>query len=264
MASPLVLPCWRISAIPAALLELAGGVRLICAITLVAVVEVVEPDVLVPVLPAAVVVVGGVVLACVLGLLDEPPLRTTISTTATTTASAASPRTSAPPRRELRRSGGGPPPGSPLRDATSSPSPSSSWAATATGAATGSERVASTGISGSGPVAIGVSSEATTRAHARSAGDSAGRSRVVSLTLGGKLPQKVVGDQRAALRRHSRLRAQRIERPQRPLPDGGTVSIDRSFADVVTSCAHAGAQASRWTARADRPASTAERSHRAT
>ena len=60
----------------------------------------------------------------------------------------------------------------------------------AAGTLTGSPRVASTGISGSGSVASGASSDATTRAHARSVGNSASRWRMVSLTFGGDCPRR--------------------------------------------------------------------------
>ena len=46
------------------------------------------------------------------------------------------------------------------------------------------------GISGSGPLDSGVSSEASTRAHARSLGLSARRSRVSSATAGGSWPRR--------------------------------------------------------------------------
>ena len=51
-------------------------------------------------------------------------------------------------------------------------------------------RAVPSGISGSGLLATGLSSEASTRAHARSYGDSARRSRVCSATLAGSWPSR--------------------------------------------------------------------------
>src|SRR5436309_6726066 len=86
-AMPVLLPCRRISAIPAALPPPAGGTRLICATIRVPEVEV-----------DAVEDLRVAVDLC----LPPPPLTIRITTTTATT-SVVRPSSRAPPRRELGR-----------------------------------------------------------------------------------------------------------------------------------------------------------------
>ena len=130
-------------------------------------------------------------------LLDDPLLRIAISTTTTTTTTIAPRiRKIAPPSRELGRSlgrGRRVRSGFGLGERGSAPGRSGAGAgADAVSFAGGCAfaRAVPSGISGSGSLAIGWSSEASTRAHARSYGDSASRSRVCSATRSGSWPSR--------------------------------------------------------------------------
>ncbi len=130
-----------------------------------------------------------------LGLFDDPLLRIAISTTTiATTTIAPTPRKIAPPRRELGRSAG---PGRRFRSGFAfglgvrgSVAERSSVDAGAALFADALVRAVPSGISGSGLLATLWSSDASTRAQARSYGDSASRSRVCSATRSGSWPSK--------------------------------------------------------------------------
>ena len=104
------------------------------------------------------------------------------------------------------------------------------------GSGVGSGAAASTGISGSGPLLRVPSSDATTRAHARSAADSARPRRVSSRDHLRELAEQVVGDQRAPFRRNARAGPERVKRGQRPLADCRTVDREH-LRDLVVAAA---------------------------
>ena len=137
--------------------------------------------------------------------LDEPPEERTITRTTAITTIAPPASRMIPPRRELRgwsRSGGGAPRA--VAAAAFSLSVPGGAPVGATGAATGASGsplrapgdvdagagAPATGISGSAPLESGASSEASTRAHARSLGVLASRSRVWRATVGGSWPSR--------------------------------------------------------------------------
>ena len=198
MITPYALLAFTRTATPLAAPVPLGGFRLIWPTTFAAFAEVVP----VPVVP----VVAGVVADCVLvaeaaaGMLevclleDEFPRIRIRTTTIATTTIAPTPRKIAPPSRELGRSVGR---GTRARSDfgfgfgwPGSVGERSSVDAGAVLLAGALARAVPSGISGSGLLATLCSSEASTRAQARSYGDSASRSRVCSATRSGSWPSR--------------------------------------------------------------------------
>ncbi len=103
------------------------------------------------------------------------------------------------------------------------------------GGCSGSGASASTGISGSGPLLSVPSSDATTRAHARSPGDSARFRRGLLGDHLGELAEQVVGDQRAALGRDPRPGTECVERRQGPFAHRRPVDREHLCDLVVTA-----------------------------
>ena len=163
--------------------------------------------------------------------LLSPPLSSAITTMAATTTSAPSDSRMIPPRRELGRAArprGWEAPAGSAAGAGDGSAAAPAVGATGSGAGTAAaagcgSRAPSVGISGSGLTAIGSSSEARTRAHARSLGRLRKALTGVLGHLRRQLTEQVVGDQRPALGRHARRRAERVERRKRPLAHAGAV-----------------------------------------
>ena len=205
MITPSAEPAWTMNATPLAAPAPLGGFMLTWPMIFAPVVEVVpvvDEAVLVPARGRAVEDCVEVPLAAAealeVCLLEPPLLRTTSSTTTTTTTTIApTSRKIAPPSRELGRSPGR---GSRRSSDRRGRRSRAGCCSPAAGAACCSALVPSagglalargpSGISGSGLLATVPSSDASTRAQARSYGESARRSRVCSATRSGSWPSR--------------------------------------------------------------------------